>query len=529
MATYGGLNKAWNELTAKQKESYGSKSDFRSAKEENRAQQQTESDNTNRELYKKNYSGLSDDQRAEVGSRSDYAQARNDWRQDVRDRSGGMDSKTDAASGKSWQKQLVGKEYGDMGKRYKNRVSEDEFTARQDAQRMAGEALADGKTADELRKGAYDVENLADFDLRATGGGGLYDKRGYYDGGDDDGSTNKLGKGAARLSIGDIRGLKKAGATKEELTAYGQQIKDGEIDGKVGARAQKLLNKYTSELTETETDGGGETGGETGGGSGGGETGGGSGGSGGGDNGGGQTGGGGGSDDSEQTSDTLSGGGLNTGGTNTGDASSGGVSGGTGNTGGNNQQEGQVNQVGQGSVNTGGNEQNTEVNFGNDDTTINGNNNTVDNSERFYGGDQNNMSIVYGDGANSYNTAPLSDLTTLGYGKPSDSPSKQAQYVDFYQDLNSQAQSNYRNTGSDTSFKFIQNAAATNPIDYVDLNKGIAQQIQSHYDNAQIQSNYYMGDGHNYVPPTYQMPDPPEPVESNVGEIAEDASDKLDD
>ena len=516
----GALNKAWSQLTAKQQEKYGSRSDFRAAKDENRQQQQTESDNANRELYSTGYRKLTDEQRAEVGSRGDYRQGRNDWRQDIRNRSGGMEAEKDAASGKSWQRQLGGKEYEDMGDRYRNRISEDEFNSRQESQRMAGKALAGGKTADEMRKGAYDVENLADFDLRATGAGGVYDRRGYYDGGDDDSSTNKLGKGAARLSSGDIRGLKRAGATKEELVAYGQQIADGEIDGKVGGRAQKLLDKYTSELTNTETET--ETPAETetqptttttttttetgGGTTGGGSTGGGE------------------STDGEQTDDTLTGGGLNPG-TGGGTVPGGGI----GNTGGGNTQEGQVNQVGAGSVNTGGNEQNTDVDFGNDETTINGNNNTVDNSERFYGGDQNNMSIVYGDGATPYNTAPLSDLTTLGYGKPSDSPSKQAQFVDFYQDLNSQAQQDYRNTGSDTAYKYVQNAAATNPIDYVALNTAISQQIQSHYDNAQIQSNYYMGDGYNYVPPTYQMPDPPKPIESNVGEIAEDASDKIDD
>lgn len=504
----GALNKAWSQLTAKQQEKYGSRSDFRAAKEENRQQQQTESDNANRELYKTSYRNLTDEQRAEVGSRGDYRQARNDWRQDVRNRSGGMEAETDAASGKSWQRQLGGKEYEDMGERYRNRVSEDEFNARQESQRMAGKALADGKTADQLRKGAYDVENLADFDLRATGAGGVYDQRGYYDGGDDDSSTNKLGKGAARLSSGDIRGLKRAGATKEELIAYGQQIADGEIDGKIGGRAQKLLDKYKSELTNTETTepteevvtapetttaptttttttGGGTTGGGE-------------------------------STDGEQTDDTLTGGGLNPGAGSGGNTGTGGSGAGSGN-------------AGSGNINTGGNEQNTDVDFGNDTTTINGNNNTVDNSERFYGGDQNNMSIIYGAGANAYNTAPLSDLTTLGYGKPSDSPSKQAQYVDFYQDLNKQAQQDYRNTGSDTAYKYVQNAAATNPIDYVALNTAISQQIQSHYDNAQIQSNYYMGDGHNYVPPTYQMPDPPKPIESNVGEIAEDASDRIDD
>ena len=57
--------------------------------------------------------------------------------------------------------------------------------------------------------------------------------------------------------------------------------------------------------------------------------------------------------------------------------------------------------MGAGSVNTGGNEQNTDVTYGSDTATV-GNNNSgnvsIDQSERYYGGNQNNMSVVYGEG-----------------------------------------------------------------------------------------------------------------------------------
>ena len=38
-------------------------------------------------------------------------------------------------------------------------------------------------------------------------------------------------------------------------------------------------------------------------------------------------------------------------------------------------------------------------------------------SGNFYGGDvQGNMQINYGEGSTNYNTAPVSDMTMLGYG-----------------------------------------------------------------------------------------------------------------
>ena len=244
-------------------------------------------------------------------------------------------------------------------------------------------------------------------------------------------------------------------------------------------------------------------------------------------------------DENEQSPGTLEGGGINNG--NIGspggvvadeiNADDGAVVGGVGNVGGNNQQDGVGNMVGNDNVNTGGNEQNTEVNYGNDSidfgegNTLNGVN--IDQSERYYGGNQNNMSIVYGGGSNNMNTAAVSDLTTLGLGKADDSPAAQAAFVDMYSTMNSDNQKKYDNPND--AAKYIQRAAATNPIDYVALNNQISQSIQNHYDLADKQSTYYMGDGYKYRPPVYNMPENQDSIESNTDEIYDDVKDQLND
>ena len=105
--------------------------------------------------------------------------------------------------------------------------------------------------------------------------------------------------------------------------------------------------------------------------------------------------------------------------------------------------------------------------------------------------------------------------------KLDDSPAAQAKYVNMYSDLNKQLQKDYQNFGEETSYKYIQNAAATNPIDYVELNNQISKGIQNHYDYAEIQQAKYMGDPYNYSPPTYEMPTPLDPVENNVSEATD--------
>ena len=153
----------------------------------------------------------------------------------------------------------------------------------------------------------------------------------------------------------------------------------------------------------------------------------------------------------------------------------------------------------------------------------------IDNSNNssYYGGDNTNISVAYGGGSNPMNTGAVSHLTTLGYGKPSDSPASQAKFVDMYSNINEKNQDKYGDTGTSVAAKYIANAAATNPINYVALNQSISERIQDHYDRSEINQTLLMGDKYNYKPPTFQMPDPLKPVTSNAEDIADDYKDEL--
>ena len=186
--------------------------------------------------------------------------------------------------------------------------------------------------------------------------------------------------------------------------------------------------------------------------------------------------------------------------------------------------------------------------------TINGNNNTINNTvdnsnnSRYYGGDNtvwninnSNQSANTGFalGGGNYTggvTTPLSDLTMLGYGKPSDSPSANAQFVDMYQTMNADAQKKYENYGSDTANKYIQMARANNPVNYEGIQKTLSGYYndqgelvpgtaQSFYDKAVARQTQFMGDYANFRPPTYNFPDPPEPIDDNLEDLAEDVMD----
>ena len=99
----------------------------------------------------------------------------------------------------------------------------------------------------------------------------------------------------------------------------------------------------------------------------------------------------------------------------------------------------------------------------------------------------------------------------------------------MYQDLNKQAQKQYSTIGTSTANQYIQNAAETNPIDYVALNTEIGRSIERHYNNSTEQGALYMGDPYNYRPPTYEMPEPLKPVESGVSDAQDKANEELDD
>ena len=186
--------------------------------------------------------------------------------------------------------------------------------------------------------------------------------------------------------------------------------------------------------------------------------------------------------------------------------------------------------------------------------TINGNNNTINNTvdnsnnSRYYGGSNTvwninnsnqNANTGYALGGGNYTggvTSPLSNLTMLGYGKPDDSPSANAQFVDMYQTLNSDAQKKYENVGSDTANKYIQMARANNPVNYEGIQKTLSGYYndagqfvpgtaQSFYDRAVARQTQFMGDYANFRPPEYVFPDPPAPIEDNLDDVAQDAMD----
>ena len=415
--------------------------------------------------------------------------------------------------------------YNNTSEKYQERFSREEHQERRRGMKDVKKGLREGKTQEELMQ--ENIEGgLENYDPRLGGRGGYLGNK--YD---EEGKT--LGGGADKLSAADLKSLKESGKySYEELEEYVQGLEESYNDGsgttRVGGRTKELLDQYKKEFMdsqipeEDEDDDGGGSGGESGGGSGG-ESGGGSGGNEGGDEGGGSGGSSGGNTgtnqsvneintggDGEQTDDTLVGGGLG--------AGSG------------NNVAGDGNAVGVGN-NAG---QNTEIDESFNGGTVStgditaGGNVSIDNSNnsRYYGGNNSMTNIVYGAGYGRYNTNPVGDMTMAGMGKADDSPAAQAKFVDFYQQLNRDAQQRYHGGEAPSAARYINMARGVNPIDYDKLNQSITDRINTHYNNSATIQDKYQGDTGNYKTPEYQMPEPPKPIENNLDEIAEDYGDK---
>ena len=101
--------------------------------------------------------------------------------------------------------------------------------------RMAGEALRKLKRADERNQTGIDNAKEAVY------GGGIEKF-------DPAAAGKGSGRGAARLSRMDIKGLHESGASKQEILDYAA----ANPDVKRGAKAQKLLDKYTADLAQPE-------------------------------------------------------------------------------------------------------------------------------------------------------------------------------------------------------------------------------------------------------------------------------------
>ena len=530
---YGNLK--WSEMTDEQRESAGSKSEHKAAKNAYEESQSTPAptptpDDSNplnskysemSDTYKENTSKADHKaakEKAEQYENTKYSEIEDEEYKALVNRSTHMDNKQSAQEAKQ-DADPLNTNYSDMSDAYKaNTTKADHKQDRKDAGFYTNDRLE-----------SYKVDNLDDLDITATGRGRK--------------------EGENRLSVTELERMAAAGHSKEEIA--NKATTGTWSDAKRGSAAQELLNSWTAEFTSNS--GTGDTGTDD---------------TGMGDTGIGDTGIGDPGTGDPGTGDPGTGD-PGTGDPGTGDPGTG--TPGTGDPGTGNPDPGGGNDV----IDVVGDDNNVIGDDGiiNEDIqntdiedsfnggtigaitqggTINGNNNTINNTvdnsnnSRYYGGNNTVWNI------NNSNESPntgfalgggnytggvdtlLSDLTTLGYGKPDDSPASNAQFVDMYQTLNSDAQKKYENVGSDTANKYIQMARDNNPVNfegiqqtlsgyYNDEGQFVPGTSQNFYDRAVARQTQFMGDYANFRPPEYISPDPPASIDDNLDEIAEDA------
>ena len=147
---------------------------------------------------------------------------------------------------------------------------------------------------------------------------------------------------------------------------------------------------------------------------------------------------------------------------------------------------------------------------GDNNNVIQGNNNTIDNSYRHYGGDTKHFNYA-GDGSST--DTPVSAATMSGFYDVDDSPAKQARFVDMYSTLNSDLQKKYSDTSS-IAQNAINRARANNPINNAALDERIrGREVYSRAKSEQMGTNLF-GDMFKYQAPDFQMPEPEKPVET---------------
>lgn len=183
------------------------------------------------------------------------------------------------------------------------------------------------------------------------------------------------------------------------------------------------------------------------------------------------------------------------------------------------------------------------VNQDNDiSTTINGNNNTVTNSQdnsvnqtitnnTTYGGSTRNFTYSGGKGEKGLYDSPVSKATMGGYYDVDDSPAASQQFLDRYIGANSKAQAaeskRYKAEGSFDYNAMADKSRAFNPVA---MQERLDREPLIDYDRNTIQFADLFGDMANkqFDPGPYMMPKPPSKIESKAGEIAKDYKDDLD-
>lgn len=241
----GALNKRWSELSDKQKNKFGSKSEFRNAKADKADNKKAPSNNQGQsggkklsEMILKPSGGGKKGGGRKAGESNALAQSDAGKKSDAVAQATGTASGTAAQNytGSKKKADVRSKTYSEMGDKYKNNYTKEEHKELRREQNQSAKGKAN-----------YKVDNIEDFNLKATGSGSTKSKM----------QAGEYSVGGNRLSAKDIKQLRKNGGfSREEIVDYannyvgGSDFKQGA--GGFGDKAQALLDRYTNKINRQQ-------------------------------------------------------------------------------------------------------------------------------------------------------------------------------------------------------------------------------------------------------------------------------------
>ena len=165
------------------------------------------------------------------------------------------------------------------------------------------------------------------------------------------------------------------------------------------------------------------------------------------------------------------------------------------------------------------NDQIQQIDQDNDvNTDIDGDNNYVDidqdNSIRQYGGDNRQFTYVGGNGGNGGPESPASMATLGGYWDVSDSPAKQAAFVDLHTTLNRDNQKRYAGEGISIAQGAIHRAMNDQTINTNALDKRIYEREMYSRAKSDMMGMNLFGDMYKGTAPNWTSPERQEGVET---------------
>ena len=158
---------------------------------------------------------------------------------------------------------------------------------------------------------------------------------------------------------------------------------------------------------------------------------------------------------------------------------------------------------------------------------------TIDASDnrRYYGGSNRTFNYKGGDGLSKLYDTPVSMATMGGYYDVDDSPAAQAKFFDLHTTLNSDYQKEHRkDVRTKGSGTFDHNSDVSRAINPALFYKEIRESPGRSFKMSDDRMQRMYGDVAGYKMPTYQMPEPGEPIEyGKQKELSDGSGDKDDD